>query len=253
MEHRARASACAIQQSSFKGIELIRVYCPLRPRQPLVGRHQPSVRRGHDDFAFQTNNHAMHRSIHPSHQKGMTLIELLMVITISAILLGIAVPSFTQFIAQQTMNGHISALASSFRLARNESLKRGLRVSMCPSSNSETTTPTCDASASTTRGWATGWLVFTDSVAPQGEINTGDVVIVAQPALPNSGGIVPGTNGYVVSFYPNGVALGAQGRFVFRSSVDPTSETKSITICVNNAGNTRKVSGSATCTPSPSP
>ena len=87
-------------------------------------------------------------------QSGFTLIELMITVTVVAILLSVGLPSYENFIK----NGHLTAgnneLVSSFNLARSEAIKRGLRVTVCKSANQSTCT--------TSGEWDQGWLVFTD-------------------------------------------------------------------------------------------
>lgn len=62
-------------------------------------------------------------------QKGVTLIELMMVVVVVAILSMIAGPSFTAMIAQQKLRDATSALTESFWLARSEAVTRNTDIS----------------------------------------------------------------------------------------------------------------------------
>lgn len=88
-----------------------------------------------------------------SHSSGVTLIELLVTISILAILLTVAVPSFQSFIANNRVDTFANNLFSSFLLARSEGIKRNKQVMVCRSSNG----------TSCSGAWNEGWIVFVDT------------------------------------------------------------------------------------------
>ncbi len=60
--------------------------------------------------------------------RGFTLIELMISIAIVAILLAVAVPSFTEVILQNRMTSYVNEMLASVNYARTEAIKRGLPV-----------------------------------------------------------------------------------------------------------------------------
>ena len=84
----------------------------------------------------------------------MTLIELTIAMTILAIMVGIAVPTFRNFAADSRTASASSDLSSALAIARNEAIRRSSRAIACAS----TTGATCSGSTN----WANGWLVFAD-------------------------------------------------------------------------------------------
>ncbi len=100
---------------------------------------------------------------------GFTLIEALVVITISAILLAVGVPMFQGTIAGMRASEGANSLVASLELARVEAIRRGTPVTLCRVTAADATA--CDASASGSYAaddWAIGWMVWTDvpNVAP---------------------------------------------------------------------------------------
>ncbi len=85
---------------------------------------------------------------------GLTLIELMVVVALVAILMAVAVPSFQGVVRSNRINGEINAFVGDLQLARSEAIKRGLPVSLCPSSNG--------TDCLTTNTWHNGWIVFFD-------------------------------------------------------------------------------------------
>ena len=75
------------------------------------------------------------------HARGFTLIELLTVMTISAILVAMAVPSFAWINARTRAANASNSLLASFELARSEAIRRNVRVSVCRSRSDGSSEP----------------------------------------------------------------------------------------------------------------
>ena len=86
------------------------------------------------------------------HLKGITLYELLMTLTLIAVLLGIGLPSFSGLAARNRLHTEINALFHAIHVARKESIMRRRVVSICPSSNGSSCEPG--------RDWSSGWIMF---------------------------------------------------------------------------------------------
>lgn len=68
------------------------------------------------------------------------MIELIVALSVLAIIVAMAVPSFTSFINSNRLATNANELVASVQLAKMESLRRGLRVGVCESSNGTTCT-----------------------------------------------------------------------------------------------------------------
>jgi len=75
-------------------------------------------------------------------------------LSIAAILLTLAVPSFTDFTKNNRLITQTNDFVTSLNLARSEAVRRGDRVTVCKSSDQAT----CAASGT----WDQGWIVFAD-------------------------------------------------------------------------------------------
>jgi type IV fimbrial biogenesis protein FimT len=90
-------------------------------------------------------------------QYGFTLIELIITVTIVAIVLTIGVPSFQGMMRNNRVAAHTNDFLSSLNLARSEAIKSGWRVVLCPSTDQAT----CNGGTA----WGNGWIVFIDADA----------------------------------------------------------------------------------------
>lgn len=105
--------------------------------------------------------------------RGFSMIELVITIAIAAILLTLAIPSFTSFLNSNRVSGQANELLATFQTARLESIRRGRQVVVCGSSNANAATPSCSGTAA----WG-GWISFVDTNSDQA-FNTGETLLQA--------------------------------------------------------------------------
>lgn len=108
---------------------------------------------------------------------GFTLVELLVVITIAAILQAVAVPAMADFVNASRQTNAINTLLVSLHLARSEAIKRKQRAVVCKSETGQA----CTSSGE----WGQGWLVFHDA-NNNAQLDAGEVVLVHQQAIPEA-------------------------------------------------------------------
>ena len=68
-----------------------------------------------------------------SNDRGFSLYELLLTLTLIAVLTGLAIPSLAGIAARSRIHAEINALFHAVHLARKESIMRREVVSICPS------------------------------------------------------------------------------------------------------------------------
>jgi len=139
-------------------------------------------------------------------RRGFTLVELLVVLAVSAILLAIAIPGYANFMNYNRLVAVTNDLVSSLQLARSEAIKRGIRVTVCKSSTPMESAPVCDEEAN----WQQGWLVFVDD-GIKGVLDIGDQILKVHGETP--GGAVMTVTNYstYASYLPSGVSQGPNG------------------------------------------
>ena len=86
-------------------------------------------------------------------QKGFTLVELMVAVSVTLILLTVGVPSFNSTMLKMRASSVADGLISALNFARSEAMSRNERVTLCPSSNQIS----CTVGA---ENWNDGWLVL---------------------------------------------------------------------------------------------
>lgn len=109
-------------------------------------------------------------------QGGLTLLELMVGISVLAIILSIGVPGFQSIMQSSRATSIANDLLGHLQLARSEAVRRAQTVTLCPSSDGEN----CDGS-----DWEVGWLLLAD---PSG-VNE---ALRVSPPLHNSASLVNG-------------------------------------------------------------
>jgi len=102
---------------------------------------------------------------------GLTLIELLVTLAVAVTLALLAAPLFNSFTSGNASKSADNLLARQLLMARSEAIKRGIPVSLCPSSDGATCTGGTD--------WSVGWIAFTDA-GTVGSKDGGDVIVLVQ-------------------------------------------------------------------------
>lgn len=143
---------------------------------------------------------------------GFTLVELVVTIAIVSILLAVAAPAMTGFLADQAVAGNADEFAAAVRFSRTEAIKRGRAVTMCASTNPAADAPECDAD-----DWGTGWA-----------ISDGTNVLRVQNALRSMDSATGDAT--TLTFLQNGLITPGAGAYVFVPVGGDTSKQRTVNV-----------------------
>lgn len=170
--------------------------------------------------------------------RGFTLIELMVTLSVAAILMMVAVPSYREFIQSNRMSTQVNLLLSDLNAARSESVKRRVPVTLCKSAN--------QTSCSSSGGYEQGWIIFADHDR-DGAVDNDDMILRTQDATGTDltiRGKTPIQNR--ISFFDSG-NVSTSGSIIFcdsRIQVFSTDRVKARAIIISQPGRFRTVTGS---------
>lgn len=159
----------------------------------------------------RSDNVVISRTAHRA--RGVTLIELMVVVSIIGVLLAWVVPSFNFIIQRNRISSEINGFVGDLQFARSEAIKRGQPVTLCPANAAANG---CANSAT----WNSGWIVFNDPNANQ-TVDAGEVVLRQQSKWSGTDTFA-GTQKFV-SFSRDGFAMGLSGSELITLKTTPES------------------------------
>ena len=117
-----------------------------------------------------SNNHSLSPYI-----AGFTLIELVISITVLAILLVLTLPAFQTMVMNNRVSSETDSLANALNYARNVAVSQNINVTVCP----------FGAASSTTCGnsWQNGWIVVSKPTAGVNVLLQANTTSVNAPVL----------------------------------------------------------------------
>jgi type IV fimbrial biogenesis protein FimT len=175
---------------------------------------------------------AKHHSYGTRGQRGFSMIELMTVVAIVAIMMGLAIPSFQEFVVNYRTSVQSNDLLADLAIARSEAVKFGRRTEV----------------RSVGGGWTNGWVVGTDLNA-DGNL-TGTEIIKEHGAAPDGFTIEGGDTGGTAA---TEVAFGITGQVVAPGGVNPiefaicrpdgdAAKSRGVTVARSGRAGTQKAS-----------
>lgn len=187
-------------------------------------------------------------------QAGVTLLELLVTVTVLAVLAAVALPAFTGTIRRNNVANAANAISADLQFARGQAASEHRFVSLCRSTDGGAT---CATGASV-HDFDQGWLIYSYDVGVAGPDETYSSATASMTILkagqPLRGASVQATDGQVITFDQTGAFVTSGTRteidflVCYRNNNDDTTGVGSSTTAVPGTQLALKASGSITPT-----
>jgi type IV fimbrial biogenesis protein FimT len=158
-------------------------------------------------------------------QRGLTLIEQIMVLAIIAILVGIAVPPLHQLVARNQLRVAQTDFIVALHHARATAITSGRRTLFCPSTDGHR----CSNDTHWDSGWLLGHDADHDEQPDHGPLYVGD-------GYRGSVNIRSSVGRHLVRFSPDGTAGGSNLTLLF---CQPAHAQQALSVVVSNSGRIR--------------
>lgn len=178
---------------------------------------------------------------------GFTAIELLVVISIAAVLVALALPSFNGVIARYQIERATQEMISTIYQARSEAIKRGGQVVLRKEPNSAV----C-SNAGTNQEWGCGWILFFDANSDNVYQAATDTILrrSVEPKGVNVGTTTAG--GFRTRIFDRWGRSNGAGIFGFHFDPPPSSTTvPNKVICMAGGGRLRTLTDAGNTCPTP--
>ena len=172
-------------------------------------------------------------NIYPS-ERGVTLIELLVTLSIAAIVLTLAIPNFREFLLNNRLTSQTNEFILALASAKSEAVKRGTLVTVC----SRATDTSCAGSTT----WDSGWLVFVDG-GVAGTVDGTDEVLQVRTPLEGNNSLRAGAR-LRVTFQNTGFSSGFNDTFRL---CDARGTANARSIVVSQQGRVTSAIGTLAC------
>lgn len=124
----------------------------------------------------------------PHRARGFTLLELMLSVTIGAMLIGLGVPSFQNFVRASRITSNANELLTAVYTTRSEAIKRRATTILCFTTDPNVALPDCGGDGSQ------GWVVWVDVANPavpsandrNGRVDAGEPIVMRHAALPDT-------------------------------------------------------------------
>lgn len=158
-------------------------------------------------------------------QVGFTLIELMVVMSMVALIAALAIPSWNTMVVNNRIRAAVNDWTQSLYFARSEAIRQNTRITICASS---------DGSSCTASGYEAGWIVKTELPAITGTILQDTLPVQRATLTPNT------NSARSITFLPNGLPEGNFAGFRLMVRDDPAvDDALSKYICVARTGRAR--------------
>ncbi|MFI4867932.1 MAG: GspH/FimT family pseudopilin [Steroidobacterales bacterium] len=180
--------------------------------------------------------------VHPRgrYSSGITMLELITVMTLAAILMAIGVPSYRYVTTANRIAAEVNGLVGDLQYARAEAVKEGANVVACASTDG--------ATCNNTNTWQNGWVVCSD-INNNGSCDAGEPLYRVQKAFVSTDTFTASGNTSALVFNREGFAVGLPGIVTIALHGTPTVASTTRCIQLSAVGTVSVLSaGQGNCT-----
>ncbi|MBF0371363.1 MAG: GspH/FimT family protein [Magnetococcales bacterium] len=176
----------------------------------------------------------------PKSRKKWTLVDLWIVLTVIIPVAWFGYPNLKSHLLEYQLSSQVQLFTQSLNLTRSEAMRRGFRMTMCPSRNQSN----CDIQAG---GWEEGWVVFEDGGIP-GVVDGEDRILESVPGLYGSVTLRPAQSprASYISFGAKGQMREYQQAGLFNLCDDRGVE-RAYSLSISTNGQVKKTPGARAC------
>ncbi|WP_250656788.1 GspH/FimT family pseudopilin [Alkalimarinus coralli] len=173
---------------------------------------------------------------------GFTLVELMVTLAVAAILLSIAVPSFSSFIQNNRITSATNHLVAHLQYARSEAVSKGLAVNLARNTTS------------TAKDLSKGWTIYTDAGSTNGNTayNASEDTLLKSFEGYGSSNITINTNSdgnNWIAFSSRGLLAEGAGKSIVIAVCDDRGVTQGRLITISPTGRSRVTDSTDATTP----
>lgn len=160
--------------------------------------------------------------------KGYSLLEVLLVLILSAILFALAIPAYRHLVTGNHAVTQINQLVAAINYARSEAIHRHSVVTLCGSNDSRS----CSGK------WSDGWIIFVDKKI-SGQVDPDDEILRVFSAVPTGSLLewVGQRSNEYLQMDPSGTTHGQAGTFSYYP--DMRDQQKVSKVVVSQTGRIR--------------
>jgi type IV fimbrial biogenesis protein FimT len=160
-------------------------------------------------------------------QTGVTVLELMITLSIAAILFSASLPAYQQFTWKQRMKAAVNALHNDLMTARSDAVLNGTPVVICPGN------PATGCLGS--NNWSTEWIIFRDHNGDRQHQQ--DEILLRHGYGSEQVKILSSIHRTNIRFFPGGTAPGANGTISLCGPGGPENARK---VVISNIGRIRR-------------
>ena len=166
-------------------------------------------------------------------KRGFTIIELMITLTVFAVMAVVAVPSFVGFVDRNRTVTSANSFLNVLMIARSESIRRNRSVTVC---NADGTGLACETNAALGLQWESGSIVF-DDVDGDNVADANEIILIGE-GIPNGFTLrqVGGTFGSSLDYTPTGETFPTTAGTIFNLCRADLDTAKSRRINISAAG-----------------